>query len=208
MSDEARGSGELADHWDAKYQGLGADRPSWYQSVPQASLDLIESVATPASGIVDVGGGDSCLVDQLLARGFHDLTVVDISQVALIAAHDRIGESPVHWVASDIRDWQPTRTFDVWHDRAAYHFLVEPADQQAYWQLVRDSVPHGGHVIVAHFADDGPDSCSGLPVQRYDEGQIRAAMGDGFEIVEQRREQHSTPWESTQSFLWTLARRA
>lgn len=194
-------------HWDDKYAGLGNDRPSWFQAVPTTSVEWIERVAHPPASIVDVGGGDSRLVDVLLERGFHDITVVDISQVALTAAHDRIGESPVHWVATDIRDWQPARAFDVWHDRAAYHFLTDPGDQQDYWHVVRESVPVGGHVVIATFADDGPDSCSGLPVQRYDEAGIAAAMGSGFAILDQRREQHATPWESTQSFLWTLAQR-
>ncbi len=193
--------------WDGRYEGLGSDKPSWFEDEPARSLAYIEQVASPSAGIVDVGGGDSRLVDHLLARGFHDLTVVDISQVALTAAHDRIGESPVHWVASDIREWQPARSFDVWHDRAAYHFLTDEADQQHYWHLVRESVPLGGHVVLATFADDGPQSCSGLPVQRYDEAGIAAAIGPGFEIIATERTAHSTPWDSSQAFMWTVARR-
>lgn len=205
MTDQ--GPGSLREHWDARFAGLGQDRPSWHQEVPTISLEWIERVAGPHAGIVDVGGGDSRLVDHLLEHGHHDITVVDISQQALNAAHARIGESPVHWEVADVREWQPARSFDVWHDRAAYHFLMDAGDQRTYWHVVRDSIPHGGHVIIATFADDGPEACSGLPVQRYSETAIVQAMGEGFSILDQRREEHLTPTGNKQSFVWTLALR-
>ena len=196
-----------AEYWDGRYADIGDTQVSWFQETPEQSLMLLGRVTGPQHSVVDVGGGASRLVDHLLDRGYHDVTVVDLSQQALSAARARVGNAPVHWVVSDIRDWQPDRTFDVWHDRAAYHFLVDPAEQQAYWRLVRESVPHGGHVVVATFAEDGPEMCSGLPVHRYSADGLAAAMGEGFTVLETLRESHTTPAGGTQSFVWLLAQR-
>lgn len=196
-----------AEYWDGRYADIGATNVSWFQPSPETSLMLIRRVAAPTVGVVDVGGGASTLVDHLLDLGYHDVTVVDLSQQALNEARERVGQAPVHWVVSDVRDWQPDRTFDVWHDRAAYHFLTDTDEQQRYWQQVRESVPVGGHVVMATFAEDGPEMCSGLPVHRYSADGLAAAMGTGFETIETLREQHSTPTGGTQSFQWILARR-
>lgn len=197
-----------ADHWDERYTTVGATEVSWFQAVPGMSLALITGVADHTAGVVDVGGGASTLVDHLLERGFHNVTVVDLSQQALHAARERIGEAPVHWVVSDVRDWQPARTFDVWHDRAAYHFLTDVEDQQRYWDLVRETVPAGGHVVIATFGEDGPKMCSGLPVARYDADELARAMGDGFRVLQVEREEHVTPTGAVQAFTWVLAQRA
>jgi len=196
-----------AEYWDGRYSDIGDTQVSWFQETPENSLMLVSRVSEPHDSVVDVGGGASRLVDHLLERGYHDVTVVDLSQQALSAARARVGNAPVHWVVTDIRDWQPDRTFDVWHDRAAYHFLVDPDEQRAYWRLVRDSVPVGGHVVVSTFAEDGPEMCSGLPVHRYSADGLTAAMGEGFTVLETLREQHSTPAGGTQSFVWILAQR-
>jgi len=196
-----------AEHWDDRYATVGATAVSWFQVDPAISLELIGSVAGATASVVDVGGGASVLVDRLLDRGHRDLTVVDLSQQALAAARDRVGEAPVTWVVTDIRDWQPDRTYDVWHDRAAYHFLTDPDEQQHYWHLVHDSVAPGGHVVIATFADDGPTMCSGLPVAQYDEAGLASAMGERFTVLGSRREQHVTPSGGTQSFVWVLAQR-
>ncbi len=197
-----------AEHWDDRYATVGDTQVSWFQEDPAPSVALIEQVAEPSASVVDVGGGASRLVDRLLERGHRDLTVVDLSQQALATARERVGEAaPVTWVVTDVRDWQPDRTFDVWHDRAAYHFLTDEADQQHYWHLVRECVQPGGHVVMATFADDGPEMCSGLPVARYSADQLAAAMGEGLTLVESRREEHATPAGGTQSFVWVLARR-
>jgi SAM-dependent methyltransferase len=196
-----------AEYWDQRYAAVGDTDVSWFQAEPVISLELIGRVAGPTASVVDVGGGASRLVDHLLELGFRDVTVVDLSQDALRSSRDRVGEAPVSWVAQDIREWQPARTFDVWHDRAAYHFLTDQDDQQRYWHLVRDSVVAGGHVIIATFAEDGPAVCSGLPVTRYSHDELRDAMGAGFNVVETRSEQHVTPSGGTQSFQWTLAQR-
>lgn len=197
-----------AEYWDGRYSDIGATNVSWFQPSPETSLMLIRQVTDPTAGIVDVGGGASTLVDHLLDLGYHDVTVVDLSQQALNDARARVGEAPVHWVVSDVRDWQPDRTFDVWHDRAAYHFLTDPDEQARYWHLVRESVPVGGHVVMATFAEDGPEMCSGLPVHRYSAEGLAAAMGAGFEVIETLREEHVTPSGGTQSFQWVLSQRA
>jgi SAM-dependent methyltransferase len=196
-----------AEYWDQRYSAVADTDVSWFQSEPLISLDLIGRVAGPTASVVDVGGGASRLVDHLLELGFRDVTVLDLSQEALRTSRDRVGEAPVSWVAQDIREWQPARTFDVWHDRAAYHFLTDQDDQRRYWYLVRDSVVPGGHVLIATFAEDGPTMCSGLPVKRYSADELKAAMGAGFTVIETRREQHVTPSGGTQSFQWTLAQR-
>jgi SAM-dependent methyltransferase len=195
-------------YWDHRYATIGDTQVSWFEDTPQTSLSLIERVSGNAASVVDVGGGASRLVDALLERGYRDLTVVDLSQEALTASHARIGEAPVSWVVTDIRDWQPDRTFEVWHDRAAYHFLTDPDDQQRYWHLVRESVPSGGHVVIATFAEDGPEMCSGLPITRYSAADLEAAMGEGFRVVDTLRQEHATPAGGTQSFVWVLAERS
>jgi 2-polyprenyl-3-methyl-5-hydroxy-6-metoxy-1,4-benzoquinol methylase len=196
-----------AEYWDGRYVDIGDTNVSWFQPTPETSLALIGMVSENRHSVVDVGGGASRLVDHLLERGYHDVTVVDLSQQALSVARGRVGNAPVHWVVSDVRDWQPDRTYDVWHDRAAYHFLVEADDQRHYWDLVRASVPSGGHVVVSTFAEDGPEMCSGLPVRRYSAEGLAAAMGAGFTVRETRREQHMTPTGGQQSFVWVLAQR-
>lgn len=197
-----------AAHWDERYATVGPTQVSWFQATPETSLALIEQAAAPPASVVDVGGGASRLVDHLLERGYHDVTVVDLSQEALATSLERVGAAPVTWIQADVREWQPARTFDVWHDRAAYHFLTDPDEQAQYWSLVRESVPHGGHVVIGTFAEDGPEMCSGLPVQRYSADSLAAAMGEGFAVVRSLREQHTTPTGGTQSFLWLLAQRA
>lgn len=194
-----------AEYWDDRYSRVVDTEVSWYQEHPEASLGLIQQVSDSSASVVDVGGGASRLVDHLLEAGYRDITVVDISSQSLATGLERIGDAPVTWIASDVRDWQPARTFDVWHDRAAYHFLTDPDDQQHYWQLVHDTVPVGGHVVVGTFAEDGPESCSGLPVQRYRATDLTAAMGERFTVVDAQREQHVTPSGGTQSFQWILA---
>lgn len=196
-----------AEYWDGRYADIGEANVSWFQPAPETSMMLIRQIATWPASVVDVGGGASRLVDHLLAAGCHDVTVVDLSQHALGEARARIGDAPVHWVVSDIRDWQPDRTFEIWHDRAAYHFLTDPEDQRLYWRLVHDAVPVGGHVVIATFAEDGPELCSGLPVQRYSVEGLLAAMGEAFRLVESLHEQHTTPSGGRQSFVWVLAER-
>ncbi|MCP3396112.1 trans-aconitate 2-methyltransferase [Bradyrhizobium sp. CCGB20] len=198
-------------HWDNVYATKGETEVSWFQDSPAISLDMIRS-ASPDHGtaIIDIGGGASRLVDALLRDGYRDLAVLDLSANALEAARRRIGAaaSTVDWIVADITTWQPSKSCDVWHDRAAFHFLTDPHDRAAYVQRLRSTVAPGGHVIIATFAPDGPEKCSGLPVQRHDSASLAAELGPEFELVETRSEVHHTPWDSTQAFQFSRFRRA
>jgi SAM-dependent methyltransferase len=159
--------------------------------------------------IVDIGAGASTLVDGLLDGGYHDITVLDLSEAALQVAQTRLGRKgePVTWQVADVchADLEPA-SYDIWHDRAVFHFLTDAADRAAYVAQVRRSLRPGGHVIVATFADDGPERCSGLPVVRYSAAQLHAALGPGFGLVESHREVHVTPARSQQVFTYLVCR--
>jgi trans-aconitate methyltransferase len=198
------------DHWENVYAGKGENQVSWFQETPAISLELIELVgAKPGSGIIDIGGGASRLVDCLVSRGYEDVTVLDLSEAALAAARSRVGESAgrVTWVAADVTIWEPSRTYDIWHDRAAFHFLTEREDQAAYIARLRRAVRPGGHAIIGTFAPDGPERCSGLLVSRYDAAALAATLGRGFELIDARRHEHVTPWGATQKFQFSTFRR-
>ena len=205
MNEETRKS-----HWQTVYTTKGENEVSWFQDNPALSLELIDKVR-PAhdAAIVDIGGGASRLVDSLLARGFERLTVLDISQAALDVARARLGDraSRVQWVAADVTKWRPAQTFDIWHDRAAFHFLVDAADRAAYVARLKQAVRPGGHAIIGTFAIDGPEKCSGLPVNRYDAARLSAELGTGFALVHARTHDHVTPWKSEQRFQFCVFRR-
>ncbi|WP_439372548.1 class I SAM-dependent methyltransferase [Bradyrhizobium sp. PMVTL-01] len=201
---------ERTTHWDNVYATKGEAEVSWYQDSPAISLAMIRA-ANPDrdAAIIDIGGGASRLVDALLQDGYRRLSVLDLSANALDVAKKRIGQaaSTVDWIVADATTWQPTRTYDVWHDRAAFHFLTAPDDRAAYVERLRSAVGPGGQVIIATFAPDGPEKCSGLPVQRHDGASLAAELGPAFELVETRRETHRTPWDSTQAFQFSRFRR-
>ena len=201
---------DRAQHWDDTYVRRGTEGVSWFQAVPTTSLHLIDVLGIPpAAAVIDVGGGASSLVDRLVARGFTDLTVLDISDIALAAARARVGDrAPVSWVHEDVLAWRPQRRFALWHDRAVFHFLVEPSDQQRYLATLRAALAPAGAAIIATFAPDGPDRCSGLPVARYSADDLSALLGDAFAVVEASREEHTTPTGALQPFTWVAARLA
>jgi SAM-dependent methyltransferase len=198
-------------HWEGVYTTKGEDEVSWFQENPSLSLELI-GLARPTaqSAIIDIGGGASRLVDRLVARGFRRVTVLDISSASLEVAKARLGDQAdrVQWIAADVTEWRPTQSFDIWHDRAAFHFLTEPADRAAYIACLRQAVPSGGHAIIGTFAIDGPEKCSGLPVCRYDEAGLADELGKGFELTATRRQDHATPWNSKQRFQFCVFRRS
>jgi len=205
MSEEVRKT-----HWETVYTTRGENEVSWFQDNPALSLELIDLVRpTHDAAIVDIGGGESRLVDNLLARGFERVTVLDISQAALDVAKARLGSraSKVQWIAVDVTEWQPPQTFEIWHDRAAFHFLVDAADRAAYIARLKEAVPPGGHVIIGTFAIDGPEKCSGLPVNRYDAARLAEELGTGFALIHARRHDHVTPWKSEQRFQFCVFRR-
>ena len=200
----------LSQHWDAVYNHKAADQVSWYQRQPQPSLQWIERLAPQRSlRILDVGGGASLLVDALVVAGYRDLTVLDLSAAALNTARQRLGKCSegVRWIAADILDvsLHPSG-FDLWHDRAVFHFLMEPCDRRRYVELVQRSLRPEGHLVLATFAEVGPERCSGLPVQRHGVDSLRQALGDTLELLEHQRVIHYTPSGAEQRFLYTAWR--
>lgn len=198
-----------ARHWDRAYEGRGVAGLSWYQPYPSVSIDLIHRLAVPHhAAVVDVGGGASTLVDTLVAEGFTDVTVLDISGAALEAVRSRLGlDARVTFAHEDLLSWSPPRPFDVWHDRAVFHFLVDEPSRRAYLSKLQDAIVPGGLVILATFAPDGPERCSGLPVARYSPEDLSGVLGPGYGVVEQVREEHVTPAGVVQPFTWLAARR-
>ncbi len=196
-------------HWQNVYTTKAETDVSWYQDDPATSLRLIHDAnATPASRIIDIGGGASRLVDALLAAGFRAVTVLDISAAALEVARARIGEraAEVDWIATDVTTWTPQRQYDIWHDRAAFHFLTEERDRRAYIENLRRAVMPGGQIVIGTFALDGPEKCSGLPVQRYDAASLAGTLGPAFELLDSCSEAHHTPWGAVQQFQFSRFR--
>jgi ubiquinone/menaquinone biosynthesis C-methylase UbiE len=199
-------------HWDNVYRTRRPEELSWYQLEPERSLALIREAAPDrSSAIIDVGGGASTLVDELLQSGYSDVTVLDISAAALTLARQRLAElaSRVHWIEADVLT-APLRdaALDVWHDRAVFHFLTEDKDRAAYVEEVRRTLRPGGHAVVATFADDGPTRCSGLPVARYSAESLQAQFRPHFQFVLSEREVHATPTGVKQSFVYCVFRLA
>jgi len=200
---------ERKQHWTRVYEDKAPDAVSWYQAEPAPSLRAFDRFgAGSTSSIVDIGGGVSSLVDALLERGWQDITVLDIAAPALETTKARLGvrADEVDWVVADITNWHPLRSFDVWHDRAVFHFLTEPAQREAYRSALLSGLAKGGLLIMATFALDGPEKCSGMPVQRYSPETLTLELGDRFELIDTWREEHVTPWGSTQSFNWCAFR--
>lgn len=201
---------QAKDHWERVYSTKPVDGVSWFQEHATRSRDLIRDTGVPRSaGVIDVGGGASTLVDDLLADGYSNVSVLDISAAALAAAQRRLGPraTSVQWIEGDIlRTPLPTRGYDVWHDRAVFHFLTSAADRQAYVAAVLRAVRPGGHVIVATFADDGPTECSGLTVMRYSADDLHAQFGAPFTLVRHEKEAHHTPHGKVQQFVYCYCR--
>ena len=201
---------EARKHWTQVYEEKRASEVSWYQAEPAPSLRALERLgARPSSALIDVGGGASGLVDQLVRKGWRDITVLDIAALALAAAKERLGPDAekVHWEVADITEWQPSRRYDVWHDRAVFHFLVSPEQRQAYRRALLEGLTTGGLMIMATFALDGPERCSGLHVQRYDAQSLANEIGHAFRLLDGWREEHITPSGQTQWFNWCAFRR-
>jgi SAM-dependent methyltransferase len=197
-------------HWEGVYTQKGESEVSWFQENPAPSLELIKKVgATAASAIIDIGGGTSRLVDNLVDRGFEDVTVLDLSDAAIQAAKARLKgrAAQARWIVADATVWEPVKSYDVWHDRAAFHFLTEERDRAAYVLRLQRALKAGGHAIIATFALDGPERCSGLPVVRYDPESLGQNLGREFQLVDSRKHAHATPWASNQSFQFSVFRR-
>ena len=197
-------------HWDNVYGTKRETEVSWYQASPATSLAMIRAANLDhRAAIIDVGGGASHLVDALLQDGHRDVAVLDLSANALDVARKRLGAaaSVVDWIVADATTWRPARTYDLWHDRAAFHFLVEEPDRAAYLDRLHRGVKAGGHAVIGTFALDGPEKCSGLPVQRYDPATLSGTIGSAFELIAHEAHRHVTPWGATQPFQFSVLRR-
>lgn len=197
-------------HWEKIYTTKATDQVSWYRPHLETSVALIDrSVVDTSASIIDVGGGESTLVDDLLARGFQNVTVLDVSQVATEVTKKRLGAlaDRVHWLIADIGVVDlPLAAYDVWHDRAVFHFLTVPEQRAAYVRRAARSVKPGGHVIVSTFGPEGPTKCSGLDVVRYDAESLHDEFGARFRLVDSSKELHETPFGTTQQFLYCYCR--
>jgi 2-polyprenyl-3-methyl-5-hydroxy-6-metoxy-1,4-benzoquinol methylase len=197
-------------HWDNVYKAKSADQVSWYRPHLERSLSLIElSAPQRTTAIIDVGAGESTLIDDLLSRGYTNLTVLDISQTALAVTKERLGESArsVQWICADVTQVAlPAHSYDVWHDRAVFHFLIAEEQRRAYVQAVAKAVKPGGYVIVSAFGPEGPTKCSGLPVMRYDAQDLHGEFGNQFRLIESSKEVHQTPLGTEQQFVYCLCR--
>lgn len=198
------------EHWETIYSTKEVDKVSWFRPHLDRSLAFLEAAKIEKNaGVIDVGGGASTLVDDLLDRGYVNVTVLDVSKAALDAARDRLGEraASVHWIHADITTAQlPVGAYEFWHDRAVFHFLRDPLARARYVAAVRRSLKPGGHIVVATFGPHGPEKCSGLEVMRYSAEGLHAEFGSPFEKVSSYDEVHQTPWGGEQEFVYCYCR--
>ena len=195
-------------HWETIYETKQPGEVSWTQEIPKISLDFISGFGLPGTAqIIDIGGGDSKLVDFLLNKGYENITVLDISEKAVDKARRRLGNraKKVNWVVSDITEFQPDIRYDVWHDRAAFHFLTTPEQISKYLDIARQAIK--GYLIMGTFSDNGPEKCSGLHVKQYSEAQLQKQLSHGFEKIRCMTEDHLTPSNMTQNFLFCSFKR-
>lgn len=199
------------DHWSAVYGSTADADTSWHEAVPADSLAWLDRLGVAVGqSVLDVGGGTSSLVDSLWGRGHRDLAVLDVSAEALQRSRDRLGldADNVEWLVADLTDWTPSRHYDVWHDRAVFHFMTTPVTRAAYLASLRTALAPGGAFVLATFAPNGPEQCSGLPVARYSAEDLIETLGSGIEVIDQREIIHTTPWGREQPFTWLGGRLA
>ena len=199
------------DHWENVYTAKASTEVSWFQEHAELSMKLIQNVGIPTSAsIIDVGGGASTLVDDLLAQSYENITVLDLSSAALFTAKNRLGKnaSKIKWLEANVLEADfPVHAYDVWHDRAVFHFLTSEEDRHFYVRQVLKAVKPGGLVIVATFAEDGPTKCSGLPVMRYSADQLHSEFGEPFQLLGHEKESHHTPGGNEQKFLYCFCKK-
>jgi ubiquinone/menaquinone biosynthesis C-methylase UbiE len=197
-------------HWENVYTTKSEKEVSWFQENPAPSLELIALAGLHADAtIIDIGGGASRFVDALVEQKIGRITVLDLSAAALDAAKKRLGDrgAAVEWVIADATTWEPSQAYDLWYDRATFHFLTNASDRSAYVRNLQKAVRSGGHVIMGTFALEGPERCSGLSVMRYDAGMLGAILGTDFRLIDSRRHDHATPWGVVQRFQFSTFRR-
>jgi len=200
---------DAKEHWESIYQTKKPDEVSWYQEKPETSLNLIVNTGIDKDAkIIDIGAGDSKLVDNLLDIGFRNITVLDVSSVALERAKKRLGNKAdaVKWIVSDLREFETSDRYDIWHDRAVLHFLTAEEDINKYVDSVSRLLKPNGYLIVSTFSLNGPKRCSGLDIKQYSEGSVKELFSD-FEHVKSFEEEHLTPWEASQIFIYSIFRK-
>jgi ubiquinone/menaquinone biosynthesis C-methylase UbiE len=191
--------------WDKVYSNKSESQVSWFQEVPNKSIEMIEELNLPLeSSVIDVGGGESRLTDYFLAAGFKNITVLDISEVSLNKLKHRLHlqGSNVNFIVQDILTYQPSSLFKLWHDRATFHFLTSTGQIESYLKCAYDALEHGGHLIVSTFSKQGPDKCSGLTVSKYSDSELKELFGKYFQNVRCIEDVHLTPWGTTQNFVY------
>ncbi|WP_372425633.1 class I SAM-dependent methyltransferase [Salinarimonas chemoclinalis] len=195
--------------WERVYSEKGEDALSWFEPRAETSLAILDGAGVAPAAVVDIGAGTSRFVEALLERSIPEITLLDLSETALARTRTRLGPDAagVRFVAADVTTWSPGGTFDLWHDRAAFHFLVDPDGRAAYLARLATALRPGGHALIATFAADGPERCSGLPVARYDPQDLAVTLGPGYALREARRIVHRTPWGSEQRFQVSLFQR-
>lgn len=201
-------------HWQSIYGQKDPAQVSWFEPTPAFSLAMLDAVAAhPGQSVIDVGAGASRLANALLQRGFTDITALDIAAGGLDVARRELGPaaSRITWITADLLSWHPEKRYDIWHDRAVFHFITDPAQQRRYVQTALAALSPHGTMIIATFADDGPPACSGLPVARYSPAQLADTLNRHADatlaVLEERREQHRTPWGASQAFTWIALNR-
>ncbi len=193
------------DHWENVYTTKADDSVSWFEQSPACSLELIAATGIKSASVIDIGGGASRLVDALVANGNNHVSMLDLSAHALAIANSRMGNDSgsVEWIVGDVTAWKPASQYDIWHDRAAFHFLNAPKDQAAYANTLHAALKTGGFAIIGTFALDGPEKCSGLPVTRHDAASIARVLGPNFALIDERRYDHVTPGGNVQKFQFS-----
>ena len=198
----------MSSTWDGTYSNKNPSERSWTEAIPQVSLRLITEAGVDVAGaVIDIGGGSARLVDELRRRRFVDVSVLDVSTIALEEARTRLNDPDVTWILGDVIEWTPSRQYRLWHDRAVFHFLIDHADQARYAATAAASVEPDGYAVIGTFSPNGPDSCSGLSVQRWSAHEIAALFAPDFDLETSFEHDHLTPWGSVQSFTWVLLRR-
>lgn len=195
-------------HWDNIYNIISSDQVSWAQQEPKMSIEFIRSAGLPkTANIIDIGGGDSNLVDYLLDEGYENISVLDISSSALAKSRKRLGKKAdkVIWIVSDITEFEPDINYDLWHDRASFHFLTTTESISKYFSIVKKHV--NGHLVIGTFSETGPKKCSGLEIKQYSRASLAAEIEDGFEVVRCINKDHTTPQNTTQNFLYCMFRK-
>lgn len=195
----------LKSHWEKIYSTKLPNEVSWYQASPRVSLDFIKDLGIPKdAAIIDVGGGDSLLVDDLLADGYSDITVLDISEAAINRAKQRLGDKAnlINWITSDITEFVPDRKYDFWHDRAAFHFLTSEEEIRKYLSVASEALSKNGKIVIGTFSEYGPEKCSGLPVKQYSEDRLVTTIKKWFQKIKCVHTDHITPFNTVQNFLF------